>query len=109
MSDETGRNLLFAIQAYQCGFITRDGLLTVLKAWADDRAHPMEDLLREGGLLRDERKLGIVREAVAVHLSDNAGDAAASLRSVCRSAPPDIDLSGLPPDIREAVCGGGSP
>ncbi len=74
-------NLLFGVLALQMDFVSRDGLIAAMNAWALDKAKPLGQVLAEQGALgADERAL--LEALVQKHLRRHGGDAAKSLAAV---------------------------
>jgi serine/threonine protein kinase/tetratricopeptide (TPR) repeat protein len=75
------RNLLFGVLTHQMDFISRDALLSALRAWARDKDRPLgQVLVDQGQLLPEVRQL--LEAMVDKHIQVHQGDAQRSLAAV---------------------------
>jgi formylglycine-generating enzyme required for sulfatase activity/tRNA A-37 threonylcarbamoyl transferase component Bud32 len=84
--------LLFGLLALRTGLVTQEALLEALRAWTQDKARPLGQLLCEQGALAAEDREPL--EALASRHQERAADALAALGSL---AP----LGSLPQEIEE--------
>lgn len=54
MSNTADRHLLFGILALQNAFITRDELIAGVTAWLEDKSQPVDQILLDRGMLRED-------------------------------------------------------
>ena len=74
-------NLLFGILALQMDFISRDGLIHGMNAWALEKAKPLGQILVEQGALRCDAH-ALLEPLVQKHLELHGHDAEKSLAAV---------------------------
>jgi eukaryotic-like serine/threonine-protein kinase len=80
-SQNTARDLLFGLLAFQNGFIDRDALLGAFNAWTAGKSRGLGDLLHERGSL-DAARYELMNALVGEHLKQHGGDPEASLAAL---------------------------
>jgi serine/threonine-protein kinase len=108
MSDSTpGRpaadlNLLFGVLALQMDFVSRDGLVAAMNAWALAKERPLGQVLADMGALRDDER-DLLDALVEKHLRRH-GDARRSLAAVSSIGPVRQELQQIAdPDLHASL------
>jgi hypothetical protein len=83
--DQSDRNLLLGILAYQNAFITRDALVTAMQAWLYDKGRSLAEILQSQGAL-DAARREILDALVNQHLERHGGDPHLSLKAIGAAA-----------------------
>ncbi len=79
MKQPCDRNLLFGILAHQIDFVSLQALVEAVRAWTQEKAKPLGQVLVERGwLLQSQREL--LEPLVDAHVEQHSGDVAKSLR-----------------------------
>jgi tetratricopeptide (TPR) repeat protein/tRNA A-37 threonylcarbamoyl transferase component Bud32 len=84
MADPTSgadRNLLFGVLALQLDFVTRDGLVRGMSAWALDKGRPLAEILVEQGALAADAR-ALLEPLVEQHVRAHGGDPHRSLAAI---------------------------
>src|SRR5262249_7751237 len=98
------RNLLFGILALQTDFISRDGLIKAMHAWALEKTKPLGQIMEEQGSLKPDHR-ALLEPLVDAHLKAHGNDPAKSLAALSSVTPIGQDLKQIPDADVQATLG----
>ena len=77
-TNDTARNLLFGLLAFQNGFIDRRALLAAFDVWMADKSRPLDRVLADPGAISDDL-LALINGLVKAHLAKHDNEPEKSL------------------------------
>jgi eukaryotic-like serine/threonine-protein kinase len=80
-SSAADRNVLFGLLALQLDFVGRDAVVQAVRAWVQNKARTLGQVLREQGTLRDD-EVALLEALVQKHLEKHGNDVTHSLTAV---------------------------
>jgi serine/threonine-protein kinase len=102
-SNDTARNLLFGLLAFQNGFIDRRALLAAFDVWMSDKSRSLDRVLADQGAISDDL-LALINGLVKAHLAKHDNEPGKSLAALTPIGSVRNDLEALAdPDVQASI------
>lgn len=100
---QTDRHLLLGLLALQCGFITKDQLITAFSLWTSDKSRSLEQILTDNKAITAQQK-SLLAALVEEHLKQHDNNPEKSLAAISSIPPITHDLRQLAdPDLNASL------